>query len=274
MRHHADLCPLGGSHKMAEVGSRRIKVLAADDNRQFCTLLAEYIGGLDDMVLTGTVHNGIDLLALLSNQPPDVLLLDLIMPHLDGISVLEQLSNQKGRHPHIIAMTAFGQETMSQRVAELGASYIMLKPFELDILADRIRDVAAVRAAVPLPAASGQSTTLRAITSLLHELGIPAHIKGYNYLRTGIALVVRHPDYLGAVTKELYPAIAERCDTTGTRVERAIRHAIEVAWTRGSLEATRRVFGSVHNSHRGKPTNSEFIARVADKLRVGLQVGA
>jgi len=251
-----------------------INVLLADDNHQLCNMLAEYMSGLDDINLMGIAHNGSDLLEMLSTEPPDVLLLDLIMPHLDGIAVMERLSSLQDRWPPIIAMTAFGQESVSRRVAQLGAVYFLLKPFDLNVMADRIREVAGSKAPVVRQPAPHENNAIYAITSLFQEIGIPPHIRGYTYLRTGISLVMQRPDYLGAVTKELYPAIGERCDTTAPRVERAIRHAIEVAWTRGNLEAIRRVFGPAHSFHRGKPTNSEFIALVADKLRLGLRRGA
>lgn len=251
-----------------------INVLIADDNRQLCALLEHYFESLDDLKLAGIAHNGADLLDLLSTEAIDVLLLDLIMPHLDGITVLERLMERNVNSPHIIAMTAFGQEAISQRVAQLGASYFLLKPFDLDVMARRIRAVAGEPAtSVRVQKVNNDQEVVVEITNFLQEIGIPAHIKGYNYLRTGIFLVIQEPELMGAVTKELYPAIAQRCDTTPSRVERAVRHAIEVTWTRGNLKAIESAFSQTLHSHRGKPTNSEFIAIVADRLRVNFQKG-
>jgi len=203
-------------------------------------------------------------------ENPDVVVLDIIMPHLDGIGVLEQI-NALGlsRKPKIIMLTAFGQESIAQRVVALGADYYILKPFDLAILAKRIRQIASGQA-VRVPQGEGRSLEMD-VTDILHDIGIPAHIKGYLYLREAICLVVNRVELLGGVTKELYPTIAKRYQTTPSRVERAIRHAIEVAWNRGNVELIHSLFGHTINSDRGKPTNSEFIAMVADKLRMELR---
>ncbi|MBX6378149.1 MAG: sporulation transcription factor Spo0A, partial [Clostridia bacterium] len=196
-------------------------------------------------------------------------ILDIIMPHLDGIGVLEGLSSTvHGPKPRIILLTAFGQEAITQRAVDLGADYYVLKPFNLEVLGNRIRQM--LNDHHPSAVVDVKNLDVE-VTNLIHDIGIPAHIKGYLYLREAILLVVQRVEYLGAVTKELYPAIAKKYGTTPSRVERAIRHAIEVAWSRGNVEAIHRIFGHTVSSERGKPTNSEFIAMLADRMRMHLR---
>lgn len=261
-----------------------IKVLIADDNREFAELLQEAINGEEGLEVTGVASNGLEVLEILAEQVVDVVVLDIIMPHLDGIGVLERLSQETlSSRPKVVVLTAFGQETMTQRALELGADYYILKPFNLTVLAARVKQLA-----------SSQSSDRRTlehlgnsvgrlglspvrhldieVTNIIHEIGIPAHIKGYLYLREAILMVVNRVDLLSGVTKELYPSIAVKYKTTPSRVERAIRHAIEVAWARGNVDMINGIFGHTVNRDRGKPTNSEFIAMVADKLRMQMKV--
>ncbi len=276
-----------------------IKVLIADDNREFAELLKEYIGDQADMTVVGLAHNGQDALNLVEMVQPDVLVLDIIMPVLDGIGVLERV-----RHadvavvPRTIMLTAFGQEVVTKKALDLGALYYVLKPFDLDVLIERIRDVMNMSSYMEQPrsvaagatltvagSANGSSSTYsgahivslsaarprnidQQITTMIHEIGVPAHIKGYQYLREAIVMVYNDVEILGSVTKILYPQIADRFATTSSRVERAIRHAIEVAWSRGNSDAIGHVFGYTVNMSKAKPTNSEFIAMIADKLRM------
>ncbi|KAF4325241.1 hypothetical protein G195_001284 [Phytophthora kernoviae 00238/432] len=215
---------------------------------------------------------------------PDVLILDIIMPHLDGLGVLERLRNLNlSPQPKVIMLTAFGQENITQRAVQLGASYYILKPFDMEVLANRVRQLVGTQTTISTGGGSGSSMFMNksnvvpmgkhknldaSITSIIHEIGVPAHIKGYQYLREAITMVYNNIEILGAITKTLYPAIAEKFKTTPSRVERAIRHAIEVAWTRGNIDSISHLFGYTINISKSKPTNSEFIAMVADKLRI------
>jgi two-component system response regulator (stage 0 sporulation protein A) len=256
------------------VAEGKTRIVVADDNRDFCQLLTEVIQAERDMDLAGVAHNGLEVLDLVERAAPEVLVLDIIMPHLDGLGVLERLNELERPHrPKVIILTAFGQEAITQRVVELGADYYILKPFNLDVLIHRIRQLGNASSASLAAARSERREAPNLeleVTNIIHELGIPAHIKGYLYLRESILLVVDRVELLGGVTKELYPMVAQKFSTTPSRVERAIRHAIEVAWSRGNIDAIHRFFGYTVDYERGKPTNSEFIAMVADRLRMEL----
>lgn len=254
---------------MANTVKKNIKILIADDNRDFCELLKEFFNQQEDFQLIGIAYNGLEALEQIRQQKPDVVVLDIIMPHLDGIGVLEKLSSTPAR-PKVIMLTAFGQESITQRAVELGADYYILKPFDFSVLATRIRQLANGVNISPYLATTRTRNLDIAVTNIIHEMGVPAHIKGYHYLRDAILAVIKEVNLLGAITKELYPMIAQKYQTTPSRVERAIRHAIELAWDRGNVEMMNKFFGYTINLQRGKPTNSEFIAMVADKLRLEL----
>ncbi|GAB6929880.1 sporulation transcription factor Spo0A [Paenibacillus sp. JCM 10914] len=261
---------------------QKIEVLLADDNREFTNLLGEYISDQQDMMVSGIAYNGEEVLSMIeeTGKVPDVLILDIIMPHLDGLGVLERLRDMNlSPQPKVIMLTAFGQENITQRAVQLGASYYILKPFDMEVLASRIRQLVGSPSSIStnspftsmksnvVPMGKGKNLDAN-ITSIIHEIGVPAHIKGYQYLREAITMVYNNIEILGAITKTLYPAIAEKFKTTPSRVERAIRHAIEVAWTRGNIDSISHLFGYTINISKSKPTNSEFIAMVADKLRI------
>lgn len=270
----------------------RIKIDIADDNHEFVQLMSEYFHEQSDMEVVGKSYNGIEALDVVDQTNPDIIILDIIMPHLDGLTVLEKLK-EKGTNAKIIMLTAFGQEEVTSRAVELGAHYYILKPFEMDVLANRIRqlmlsnkNVQTTMTSQSKPSKSSFFSNPTAytgappeknldtrITHIIHEVGVPAHIKGYLYLREAITMVFHDIELLGSITKILYPDIAKKFKTTPSRVERAIRHAIEVAWSRGSMESINHMFSNTVNSNKAKPTNSEFIAMVADKLRLESRVG-
>jgi two-component system, response regulator, stage 0 sporulation protein A len=260
----------------------KIRVVLADDNREFTELLKDYINNQGDMEVIAVAFNGNEVFRIFETEGiPDVLILDIIMPHLDGLAVLEHIrSIEVGKQPKVIMLTAFGQEEVTKKAVELGASYYILKPFDMDVLANRIRQVAGSSTSYTIkPMMKPQSampkvrTLDQNITSIIHEIGVPAHIKGYMYLREAITMVYNDVELLGSITKVLYPDIAKKFNTTASRVERAIRHAIEVAWSRGNMDSIGSLFGYTVSNSKAKPTNSEFIAMVADKLRIENRVG-
>ena len=252
---------------------KAIKLLIADDNREFCELLKDFFSKQDDLELCAIAYNGLEAIDSIKEHKPDIVILDIIMPHLDGIGVLEKLaSGILPKRPKVIMLTAFGQESVTQRAVELGADYYVLKPFDFSVLATRVRQLSdGITVNQYISVAKPKNLDV-AVTNIIHEMGVPAHIKGYHYLRDAILMVINEVNLLGAVTKELYPMIAEKYHTTPSRVERAIRHAIELAWDRGNVEMMTKYFGYTINLDRGKPTNSEFIAMVADKLRIEAKV--
>ncbi|GAB1531021.1 MULTISPECIES: sporulation transcription factor Spo0A [Bacillales] len=259
----------------------KIEVLLADDNREFVNLLEEYISSQYDMNVVGVAYNGNEVVRLLQERVPDVLILDIIMPHLDGLAVLEQIQAMRlSPQPKIIMLTAFGQEEITKKAVELGAAYYILKPFDMEVLAQRIRQIITTKPASSFVSSAKPQATLQirgrnldaSITSIIHEIGVPAHIKGYLYLREAITMVYNDVELLGSITKVLYPDIAKKFNTTASRVERAIRHAIEVAWSRGNLDSISSLFGYTISNTKAKPTNSEFIAMVADKLRIEAKI--
>ncbi len=256
------------------------KVLLVDDNQEFCNMLADYVNEQEDMEVIGLAYNGNQALEIMEEEQPDLLILDIIMPHLDGLGVLERIKDRPElKSMTTIMLTAFGQDSITKRAMELGADYFILKPFDMDVLLHRIRQVSnnglpvsqihersLSSAYTAKKKKNGDIKTL--VTKMIHEIGVPAHIKGYMFLREAIILVYNDPELLGCITKILYPKIAEANNTTPPRVERAIRHAIEVAWNRGNIDVLRQFFGYTINASKSKPTNSEFIAMVADKLRL------
>lgn len=256
----------------------KIKVIIADDNKEFSRILSKYISSVGGFEVLGVAKDGIEALNMVEEKKPDILILDIIMPHLDGLEVLERLSSYDSElKPKVVVLSAVGQDNITQKTLELGASYYVVKPFDLEIFVKRLREISNMKYSVENNIINDSETISKnnddknmesKITKLIQEVGVPAHIKGYVYLREAISMVIEDMDYLGAVTKELYPSVAAKHNTTASRVERAIRHAIEVAWNRGKIDTIDRIFGYTVNNHKGKPTNSEFIALIADKLRL------
>ena len=265
---------------------KKIRVVLTDDNQELIHLIQEYCEATDDIEIVGIAHNGQDCLSVVKETKPDILVLDIIMPHLDGLGVLKSLREDSASYqPNVIMLTAFGQEDVTKKAVELGASYFILKPFDIDNLVNNIRQVSgkpqsSIKTSRPLVTNGGQQALQKAhnnldanITSIIHEIGVPAHIKGYMYLREAISMVYNDIELLGSITKVLYPDIAKKYKTTASRVERAIRHAIEVAWSRGNIDSISDLFGYTVSMTKAKPTNSEFIAMVADKLRIEHKAG-
>jgi two-component system response regulator (stage 0 sporulation protein A) len=257
-----------------------IRIIITDDNRNICQMLQNYFQVQDDLGVVGVAHNGLEAMELIQTEEPDLILLDLVMPNLDGLGVLERINAQTTmKRPKIIMLTAFGQESLTHQAMSLGVDYFILKPFDLDILSKRIRSLTQdLPTAAPAQFSSSASPSVTAVgsehnlvsevTTVMHQIGIPAHVKGYQYIRDAILMVVEDVSLLGAVTKELYPDIAKNHDTAPSRVERGIRHAIELAWMRGNTDTLKQIFGYSMNIERQRPTNSEFIAILSDKFRV------
>ncbi|MDR1000247.1 MAG: sporulation transcription factor Spo0A [Clostridiales bacterium] len=264
------------------MSDEKIKVLLADDNKDFIDAVTSYLSLQNDMEIVGVAYDGMEAYTKILNAKPDVAILDGIMPNLDGLGILEKLNKSKNpsEAPICIMLSAVNQEKITQQAIDLGAEYYMVKPFDLACLASRIRQMKELLSQKGVL----QSLTNRSkknlninlesrVTNVLHEIGVPAHIRGYHYMREAIMMAVNDIDVLNYITKELYPNIAKKCNTTPSRVERAIRHAIEVAWSRGKVDVIDNMFGYTVNNHKGKPTNSEFIALIADRLRLELKAG-
>ena len=239
----------------------RRNVLLADANEEFRAMLREEIEKSESFTVVGSTGNGVEALELAGERRPDLLVMDVVLPGQDGLSVLRQLKAGRAM-PKVILLSAFCADQVVSEASDLGVSYFLPKPCEAGTLLDRMRAVFAQ----PAPAEDHASSLKNMVTSVIHEIGVPAHIKGYQYLREAIMITVEDMDVINAVTKVLYPAVAKRFSTTPSRVERAIRHAIEVAWDRGDLETLQKYFGYTVSNAKGKPTNSEFIAMIADRL--------
>ncbi|MGI6037045.1 MAG: sporulation transcription factor Spo0A [Limnochordia bacterium] len=249
-----------------------IKLMVADDDRFFCRKIEELIVSDAELELVGIVHNGKSALEKIEELQPDVLLLDLVMPELDGIGVLEGLDRSKLGNLKVLVMSVFGQEELVSRVVALGADYFVVKPFDVELILQRAKELTeAHKLYNPQGFTQKQHDVEAEVVKLLVQCGIPAHYKGYTYLKEAIGLVIQEADLINKVTKKLYPTVAERCNTTPEKVERAIRHAIETAYTRGNLEVLNEIFAYTVDSQKGKPTNSSFIATIADRIRLGIK---
>ena len=266
----------------------KITVLIADDNQEFSRTLATYLGNQEDMEIIGIAKDGVEAIDLIKDKTPDVAILDVIMPHLDGLGVLEKVNSSSNfsKRPICIMLSAVGQDKITQKAITLGAEYYMVKPFDIELLIQRIREIKNFRPNgsnnfvyreqkktpyINVTSKKGEDNLEALVTNVIHGVGVPAHIKGYQYLREAIMMVVNDIDVINQITKSLYPRIAQKFGTTPSRVERAIRHAIEVAWGRGEIDLMENIFGYTVSASKGKPTNSEFIAMIADKLRLELK---
>lgn len=258
----------------------KLNVAIADDNERMLRLLGDIIESDEELNVVGTAKDGEEAYNVIKTKEPDVVLLDIVMPKLDGLGVLDKVNRDKTlkKHPTFIMISAIGQEKITEDAFHLGADYYIMKPFDNDMVIDRIkyvknhvnvknmenRKVNAYEKAL-----EAEEHNLEAdVTEIIHEIGVPAHIKGYQYLRDAIIMSVNDMEMLNSITKILYPTIAKKYQTTPSRVERAIRHAIEVAWSRGKMDTIDEMFGYTIHNGKGKPTNSEFIALITDRIRL------
>lgn len=257
----------------------KITVCIADDNRELVHIMEQYLKEQEEIEVIGVAYDGRECIQMLDDLQPDILILDIIMPHVDGLAVLQQIKEKRDeKTPNIIMLTAFGQEEVMRKAVEYGASYFILKPFDFEHLVEKIKEVCGhqhlkLQSKEPSKLVKKDKMDIEtSITNIMHEIGVPAHIKGYLYIREAITMVYHDIELLGSITKILYPDIAKKYNTTASRVERAIRHAIEVAWNRGNIDSITELFGYTVNISKAKPTNSEFIAMVADRLRLEYRV--
>ena len=254
----------------------KLKVLLVDDSTEFalnCSNVLKNFG----MNVSVCKKDGMELLSEAEKIKPDVIIGDMFMPGLDMLGVLKEVKNGRLNYqPIIMVMSSFDNPMLEKKILELGAAYHFIKPFDITYLAERILLISELNSseeALKPPQMNDNKLDLELmITEILHQIGVPAHIKGYHYLRDSISLSVNNTEYINSITKLLYPTVAKMHSTTSSRVERAIRHAIEVAWDRGDVNVLDSYFGYTINNGRGKPTNSEFIAMIADKLRLRLRV--
>lgn len=254
--------------------SQKTQIVIIDDNSGIREIMSSYIQKQEDMEVVGVASDGLEGLKVIRETRPDIVILDMIMPKLDGLGVLEQIGESKNLSiPFFICLSAVGQEDLIKKAVGLGAKYYMIKPFDMEMLMKRIRELTNNKQVIP----SGERKDMvqdktknieEKITDIFLLIGIPAHIKGYHFLREAIKMVVKNGDIINRITKELYPGIAKEFNTTPSKVERAIRHAIDVAWNRGKVENINQLFGYVVYDENDKPTNGEFIALIADKLNM------
>lgn len=247
----------------------KIRLLMIDDNVSLIEMVEEYFKGHNKIEVSLTAHDGAEGIQVIEEKKDlyDLIILDLIMPNKDGMYVLEEMKN-RGIDKKVIVATSYNASDIIRKVSEYGVSYFILKPFDLADLEKRILEAGSVSNSSSKNIDFGYNNLQISITKILHELGISSHIKGYQYIREGIGIIYERPETIGGITKELYPELATKFDTTVSRVERAIRHAIEVSWNRGSWDLMEEIFGHSVDIDKAKPTNSEFIVTIADKLKL------
>ena len=255
----------------------KIKVLLAEDNDGFRSMVESYLNEQDDIEVVASVEDGIKACESIFKTNPDIVLTDIIMPNLDGLGVLEKIEKEDiKKKPAFMILSGISQENIIRKAMDLGAKYYITKPFDLSMLVKRVRDIyesskkTNEQSKEYIMKVANRTNLPEEVTNIMHDLGVPAHIKGYHYIRDAIIMVINDLEMINSITKLLYPTIAKKYKTTSSRVERAIRHAIEVAWGRGQIEVIDEIFGYTISNGKGKPTNSEFIAMVADKLRLAM----
>ena len=264
-----------------EARMNKLNVAIADDNERMVRLLENLVSGDEELQVIGTAKDGEEAYRLIKDKEPDVVLLDIVMPKLDGIGVMEKINHDTTikKVPSFVMISAVGQEKITEAAFSHGADYFIMKPFNNEMVLNRIKNVRNIRSVSDMKMVGAyekvkepSEKNLEAeVTSIIHEVGVPAHIKGYQYLRDAIIMSVKDMDMLNSITKVLYPSIAKKHQTTSSRVERAIRHAIEVAWSRGKMDTIDELFGYTVSTGKGKPTNSEFIALITDRIRLQMK---
>ena len=246
-------------------------VMIADNTEEFCSSLVTTLQRSEGFRVVGTANDGEQAVRMILEKQPQILVLDLMLAKKDGLGVMKAISTME-RKPAVLATSGFITEYVASAAANLGVQYLMLKPCDMSALTERLEEMrGGQNARTSQNRGSGKPSIEAMVTSIIHEIGVPAHIKGYQYLREAIIIAVNDMDVINAITKVLYPQVAKTFQTTPSRVERAIRHAIEVAWDRGDLDTLQRFFGYTVSNTKGKPTNSEFIALIADKLQLQLK---
>ncbi len=266
---------------------KQIRVLVVDNNSDFRASCAEEFRKFGFTVIENGASDGIQAVEMIGQYRPDVVLLDVIMPNLDGLGILKSVqAMSSGPKPLFIIDSYISSENITAEAMRLGAAYYILKPFDFKSMIERVTEflpfylnkpqTSSIKSENPVPVDTGRVMTEHElnleVTNIIHEVGIPAHIKGYQYLREGILMAIKDMDVINSITKILYPSIAKRFSTTSSRVERAIRHAIEVAWDRGDVDTLNEIFGYTIHTAKGKPTNSEFIAMIADRIRLKARI--
>lgn len=253
-----------------------IRVVSIDDNPEVRERLKEYFKESTSIELIGEADNGLDGYELIHSKRPDAVILDIVMPKLDGLGLLEKLSND-GISTNILIYSAIGNDTVVQKTFSLGAKYYIMKPCDPKDIASHILEATQTVISSSKVLSTHTSATITennlesVITDIIHDIGVPAHIKGYNYLREAIGLCIKDDEFINSITKLLYPTVAKNFSTTSSRVERAIRHAIEVAWNRGREEILTDIFGYTIDTNKGKPTNGEFIAMISDSIKLKMK---
>ncbi len=263
----------------------KLNIAIADDNERVVEMLDDILRKEASVQIVGIARNGEDVLDIIKDKEPDVVLLDIIMPKMDGISVMERVRRDTSlkKQPRFVVISAIGQEDVTEDAFNVGAGYYIMKPFSKEMLISKVKNnkektEGAFREAKGYAAANEKAKELgiheleTEVTNIIHEIGVPAHIKGYHYLRDAIIMSVNDIEMLNSITKVLYPTIAKKYQTTSSRVERAIRHAIEVAWGRGKMDTIDELFGYTVSNGKGKPTNSEFVALISDKIRLEYKI--
>lgn len=258
--------------------NNKVRVVVADDNKEFCRTMREHFTQCEDIEFIGAAFDGKEAYEMVLQTKPDVLLIDVVMPNLDGFGVLSKLNanSELTKKPNVIVISAIGNDKLTKTAMNLGAKYYIIKPVDLSIITERVKEFKDnmsmfKTAKLTQKNANGDFDLEMGVTAIIQKIGVPAHIKGYQYMRDAIIMVINDMDTINSVTKILYPTVAKKYNTTSSRVERAIRHAIEVAWDRGDPDVLDEMFGYTILSSKGKPTNSEFIAMISDKLRLEIK---